>query len=363
MRIRIHNDLSLTLIEKSLLMANAITINEGAHAQLAGQVMEKVKQLDGATLKKLDAWLAESAQAKNRQDKGSTGKQKGLMTSRRAVLMTLLGGVALTGSGAAGHVLGESQTWTDANAQLATKTEEIEGLLEQLTVLEVNLASQRELITLYDQLDGVKLDQTVNTGMQSVLGSINNTSEYAQQLRDGLLVAKDNINQLDQGLAILDTGLVRVEGMIVALSALMQGLEDRLQAAGEPVAPVTDALGSLFENLISYLPFGIGERIQATADSIKIVIGTIPESIASLNDNLITPMRTTFFPRDGDNIQVRLLDPLTNVLFAPAEWTLSGLASLADTWDKELEQPVQEMIEKRATLREEITAYKEKIEL
>lgn len=340
-------------------MANTITINEGTQAQLAGQVMEKVKQLDEATLKKLDAWLAESAQGTKRQDEESNGRQKGVMTSRRAVLMTLLGGVALTGSGAAGHVLGESQTWTDANAQLATKAQEIEGLLEQVAVLKVSLASHRELIALYDQLDGVQLDKTVSNGMQSVLGSINNTSEYAQQLRDGLLVAKDNINQLDQGLAILDAGLVRVEGMIVGLSTLMQGLEDRLQAAGEPVAPVTDALGSLFENLISYLPFGIGERIQATIDSIKIVIGSIPESIASLNDNLIAPMRTTFFPRDGDNIQVRLLEPLTNVLFYPAEWTLSGLANLADTWDKELEQPAQAMIEERASLRKKITAQKE----
>jgi len=340
-------------------MANAITINEGTHAQLTRQVMEKVKQLDEPTLKKLDAWLAEPALANQAQ----SSEQNGGMTRRRAILMTLLGGAALTGSGATGHVIGQQQAWSEANVELAAQAEKIEVLLNQLQVLEGDLTSHRQLIGLYDQLDQVKLDDTVSSGMQSVLGSINNTTGHAQRLRDGLLVAKDNINQLDQGLAILDEGLVRVEGMISALSVLMQGLEDRLQAAGEPVAPITDALGSLFANLISYIPFGIGERIQASIDGIQALIGSIPESIASLNDNLIAPLRSTFFPRDGDNIQVRLLEPLTNVLFSPAEWTLNGLASLADTWDKELEQPTQDMIEKRAILREEIAVYKEREEL
>lgn len=340
-------------------MANAITINEGPHAQLMGQVMEKVKQLDEVTLKKLDAWLAEPARAKQVQP----SKENGGMTRRRAILMTLLGGAALTGSGATGAVIGQQQAWSEANIELAAQAEQIEGLLGQLHALEGRLTIHRELIGLYDELDQVKLDDTVSSGMESVLGSINNTTGHAQRLRDGLLVAKDNINQLDQGLAILDDGLVRVEGMISALSVLMQGLEDRLQAAGEPVAPITDALGSLFTNMISYIPFGIGERIQASIDGIQAVIGTIPESIASLNDNLITPLRSTFFPRDGDNIQVRLLEPLTNVLFSPAEWTLNGLASLADTWDEQLEQPAQKMIEKRATLREQIAAHKEREEL
>ena len=340
-------------------MANAITINEAPHAQLTRQVMEKVQQLDEVTLKKLDVWLAEPARAKQAQS--SQQEQHVGMTRRSAILMTLLGGAALTGSGATGHVIGQRQAWSEANVELAAQAEEIEGLLNQLQVLEGNLSSHRQLIGLYDQLDQVRLDDTVSTGMHSVLGSINNTTGHAQRLRDGLLVAKDNINQLDQGLAILDEGLVRVEGMITSLSVLMQGLEDRLQAAGEPVAPITDALGSLFTNMISYIPFG--ERIQASIDGIQALIGSIPESIASLNDNLITPLRSTFFPRDGDNIQVRLLEPLTNVLFSPAEWTLNGLASLADTWDKELEQPAQDMIEKRAILREEIAAYKEREEL
>lgn len=343
-------------------MANAITIiNDGPHPQLTGQIIEKVQQLDEMTLKKLDAWLAESAPAKQAQP--SEQEQNRGMTRRRAILMTLLGGAALTGSGVTGHVVGQQQAWSEANVQLATQAEEIEALLNQLQVLEGDLTSHRQLIGLYDQLDEVKLDDTVSSGMQSVLGSINNTTGHAQRLRDGLLVAKENINQLDQGLAILDEGLVRVEGMISALSLLMQGLEERLQAAGEPVAPITDALGSLFTNMISYIPFGIGERIQASIDSIQALIGSIPESIASLNDNLITPLRSTFFPRDGDNIQVRLLEPLTNLLFSPAEWTLNGLANLADTWDKELQQPTQEMIEKRATLRQQIAAHKEGKEL
>ena len=340
-------------------MSNTITIHQGTHNPLMRQVIKKVEQLDEVGLKELEAWLAHAPAA----EETPLREEKTGMTRRRAIFMTLLGGAALTGSGATGYVGGQRQAWGTANVELATQTEQIEALRQELDALEGRVASQRELIVLYDELDQVELDNTVSSGMQAVVGSIGNTAEHAQRLRDGLLVAKENINQLDQGLAILDEGLVRVEGMITGLSALMQGLEDRLEAAGEPVAPITDALGSLFTNIISYIPFGVGERIQASIDGIQEVIASIPESIASLNDSLITPLRTTFFPRDGDNIQVRLLEPLTNVLFSPAEWTLSGLANLADTWDEELEQPAQEMIKKRATLRQQIARHKEQEEL
>jgi hypothetical protein len=62
-------------------------------------------------------------------------------------------------------------------------------------------------------------------------------------------------------------------------------------------------------------------------------------------------------------VQVRLLDPFTDLVFTPADRMLANLSSLGETWQTALERPSKEKIEQRAALREKIQAFRNEKDL
>lgn len=351
-------------------MANPMTMSDPRRARLEIQIMERLQALDEATLRDLDAWLA--------QDDPQTGR-RGSLTRRQ--LLAMVGGAAALGAGGVGAtwlLSGSEQaapvaepaaapTLAPIEPTVATAPEEefaarLAALRSENQGLNERLEANSGLISLYEQLEGTGLDRVVEGGMALVATALGRMAQGAAGLREGLALAEQRINELDQSFAGLDQGLARAEGVVTNLSNLMQGLEDRLQAAGEPVAPITEALGNFFKGLIERIP-AVGPRIIEAIERVEEIVSAIPESIENINQDVLRPLRERFFPREGEDVTVRLIDPLTEILFAPAERLLGALEELGQTWQSALQQPVQEKLDKRADIRQRITVYKSEREL
>jgi uncharacterized phage infection (PIP) family protein YhgE len=338
-------------------MAKALMMDDPRRALLEARIMERLQRVDDSTLRELDAWLAQPV-----TDEPGRGDQQSGISRRQLIVASLLGTAAVAGAGVTGNVVGRTDGLTSglasANARVAGMNESVERLRDEADLVGNRLQATVGLVSLYDRMDAVGLDDAVNSGLSAVASAIGRTAQAAHTLREGFAIAQNNINQLDQGFVVIDGGLARAERAVSTLSGLMQGLEDRLRAAGEPVAPITDALGSFFTSLVGRIPFGVGERILETIERVQAVIGAIPESVENVNRDLIEPLRARFFPREGDNVTVRLLDPLTDLIFRPADRMLSNLANVGEVWQSALERPAREKIEQRAALREQIVAYR-----
>lgn len=323
-------------------------------AQLQNRIMENIDLLDDNTMLALEKWLEGSVT--DGKETPTTGKKS--MTRRKALTGLLLGGAAVAGAGVAGNYIGESGI-LDESAQ---RISELNGIVNQwedhANALGGRLNDATGLINMFDDLEGVGLDDVVSAGMGLVANLLGSAGEMAQQLREGVVVGRNNLNQLDEGFVVLDNVLSSAEAVVTRFSELLQGLEDGLRRAGEPIAPVTDALTGFFADLVGRIPV-VGPQIIEAIDRIKVVVGAIPESVENINRDVIEPLRQTFFPRDaGGNIQVRLLEPLTALIFTPIENLLGSLATLGDTWERQLQQPAQQKLDARAKLRTEIQKYR-----
>jgi uncharacterized phage infection (PIP) family protein YhgE len=357
-------------------MAESWTMDDPRRARVEARLMERISRLDDSTLKELDAWLSQPL----RPDEGhanpaGAAPRAGGMTRRQALAAALFGSTAIAGAGVAGGYLGQNSGTVAGAASMTGTISELQGQaaafreranetgqrLEEarasLSEVQGRLGDAQEVITLFDQLEGVDLDSVVDGGVSAVASAIGRTAQVAQGLREGLARAQNNVAQLDEGFAVLDNGLVRAESAVSTLSGLVQGLEDRLRAAGEPVAPLTDALGSFFTGVLRRIPF-VGQQIVETIERVQAVVGAIPESIENINSDLIEPVRARFFPREGDDVTVRLLDPLMDLIFVPADRLLTNLSNLGETWQSALEAPTKEKLEQRALLREKIEALR-----
>jgi hypothetical protein len=235
-----------------------LMMDDPRRARLEARLMERIGRLDDSTLKELDAWLSQPLSAKEARPGPSAAPQPRGMTRRQALAAALFGSTAIAGAGVAGGYLGQNSGTVAGVASMGDTINELRGEAQafreraaetgqrledaraNLANTEVRLGDAREIISLFDQLDGIDLDSVVSGGLGAVASAIGRTVEGAQTLREGLARAQNNIDQLDEGFAILDGGLVRAESAVSTLSNLVQGLEDRLRAAGEPVAPLTD---------------------------------------------------------------------------------------------------------------------------
>ncbi|HYN87419.1 MAG TPA: hypothetical protein VER55_02755, partial [Ardenticatenaceae bacterium] len=271
------------------------------------------------------------------------------LTRRRLLTRTVVGSVAVAGVGAAG-VAGAVRVADSTAAELRERSE---AALERF----------QGLVALYERLEGVDLDGIVGNGLAAVAGALGGVQGLAERLQGGLERAGTSLAELDESLAVLDNGLAAAEEAVNRLAAALQALEDRLEAAGERVAPLAEAIGGFFTGLLSRLPFGMGERIAEVLERITAVVTSVPETIASVNDGLIGPLRQRFFPREGDTIHVRLFDPLIGALFDPADRLLAAVSALTEKWQVELAGPAEQHIEARAEIRDAIARYKSENDL
>lgn len=271
--------------------------------------------------------------------------RSGGWTRRQVLAGTVVGGMAVAGAATGAGVLGTVRGAADAVTELQA---------------EASLALERwqGLVALYQRLDDIGLDDVVNNGLAAVAGALGNVQALTTRLQSGLERTEASLAALDESLAVLDDALVAAEGAITRLAEAVQALEDHLEAVGERVAPLTEALGGFFKDLVGRIPFGVGDRILATIERVQAVVTTVPETIASLNSRLIEPVRQRFFPREGGTLQVRLFDPLVAALFDPAEKLLAAITTLAERWEAELAGPAQQRIAARAQVREAIARYR-----
>ncbi len=347
-------------------MADAMAMNSNARASLEARLMEQLRHADEGTLYQMEALLAPA---------DAPAPSRGL-TRRKVLALLGLGGAAAVSVGGAGIsallVSNSSPEAPAANAPFvpvpaaeptaaAPAFPDLRGAVSQLTgqnqALTTELQSATGLMALYQELDELGLDRIVESGLGLVGMALERAGSGAAGLREGLRLAEQRLSELDQSFAGLDTGLARAEQGITGLSNMMQTLEDRLRAAGEPVAPITEALGGFFKGLIERIP-GVGPRIIEAIEHVEAIIGAIPQSIENINSDLIRPLRERFFPQQGDTVQVRLLDPIAAAIVAPADALLGALSDLSSTWQSALQQPAQETLAKRAEVRQKIAAAK-----
>lgn len=333
-------------------------MDDATRASLETRIMQRLQRLDTSVLHELDAWLMTPEAG----DGTGEAVGEGGMTRRQMLSAGVLGGAAVVGVGGAATVLGRRVGVEEGVARFAGANETIGQLQSETARLDERFASARELIGMYEQLDAIDLDTTVSSGMSVVAAALASTAGTAQRVREGLVVARNNINQLDEGLAILDQGLAGVEGTISGLSGLVQRLEDTLRSAGQPVAPLAEALGGFLSGIIRRIP-GVGDQIVDTFARLQSLIDAVPESVENINRDLIEPLRTRFFPREGDTVSVRLLEPLTDLLFTPVDRVLAGLGTLAETWQSALEAPAQEKIAARDEVRKQLLRVRQEKQL
>lgn len=260
------------------------------------------------------------------------------VTRRQAIAGVLGAGVLGAGlGGAGGWAAGTSEVRRDAQQTIQT---------------------WRQLVGLYERLDDVGLDEVLTRAMNSLGGVVASLRDRVSDVNDGLVLAEDRLADLDQGLAVLDSGLAAVEGAVSRVAGLVARLQELLSEAGERTGSLGTRVAGFFRALLERLPFGLGDDMLAVVEQIEELMAALPDAIESINGNLIEPLRTRFFPREGDSVHVRIVEPILERTLEPARALLDDVETLLARWENDLVAPANRRMVELEDIRSEIDAFR-----
>lgn len=223
---------------------------------------------------------------------------------------------------------------------------------------EVSLLSG--LVALYEQLDDVDLAALASEGVSTVSSILDGVMEEVPGVADGIQAGQDALEELEEQIPAIEEGHKW-------LRAQLDDLEDSFSAVEGALDNVVDIAGSFlqklnqwFQDILRWLPFGIGNKANTTMGVIAAFLDSVPNTIDGLQTQVSDPL-AFWVEKDGQvtRLQQRIITPVRHTALDKAALTVTQIQSLDEVYQSRLAEPVSEAIEKQESIREQIVAYRQ----
>ena len=258
---------------------------------------------------------------------------------------------------------------TSQNAQLATaltsSQQESESLRTQLADLQSRLAGAegklgdyKNLIGLYDQLEGVGLDALAQSGLQTAASGLTSALGLLPLMQTGLQSARGLLDEFEKVLPDFHDGLTWLGDQVINLKLGLYAVEKAAQTTLTNAATgVVAVFGGFITFVLDYLPFDIGKQTRATFDSAQSLIMQTSSVTAQTDERVFNKM-SRYVSGGPNSWQKKLATPLREEALAPAEKLVTAVNEAQKSFDTALAAPVQSALQQRAALRQKISEHR-----
>jgi len=255
------------------------------------------------------------------------------------------------------------------NAQLATdlsgaqaKSTDLEAQFlsaqSQLNTANTQVARSKELISLFDQLEGIGLDSAAQSGLAVVAGGLASAVGHVPTLRQGVAMARSLLDDFELTLPTFQTTLNWLGEQIVNLKVTLSAIELSAQhTLNATIAGAAAAFGSLVSFVLDHLPFNIGQNVKTTLTNTQSLLSSLPAVIAGAEDKFLVGLGQ----RVGEGQKgwrQSLVKPVREQTLVPADQLLAAVEQANTQFAASLNDPVQTAIARRGALRESIAAFR-----
>lgn len=295
--------------------------------------------------------------------------------SRRQALAALGVGAALLGSnaltGSLAYRAGDRADDAATEARLAEVSAELERVtvardqaLADLKSASFDVVKLRGLLKLYETLEAIPIDAVIGAGIKAVAVPFAAVQAAASGLRTGIRVVEAALSRFEAAVPGLATALDAAENNLRwIVDDRLQGLRRVLDAAAERAEPLAEALGAFFNGLIERIPGSVGERIRDVVARIRELLGDLDTRLQPVRDGLVAPLRRDWFTPDQSGVQSSLFTPLQQTVLTPLDNLLTNISDLSGRWQADLVAPVEQTLQERAAVRQQIHGYRAQHEM
>jgi hypothetical protein len=238
-------------------------------------------------------------------------------------------------------------------AQLENSADQNINLAEEVTLLS-------GLVALYEQLEAIDLESVLDSGIITVEETFDDLLLQVPMVQEGLASGREALIGLESQIPSLESGRLWLVGQFDILGTHLDDLEMTLKAAIKTAGPILHQLGQWFEDILKWLPFGIGDKAGSTMDSLSQVLQDILQTKEDLPDQIAGPL-ANLLDKEGDKtaIERNLINPLREDLINPTAQAMEQTRSLGAMFKADLVAPFTSVVEERNTIIALIADYRQ----
>ena len=250
-------------------------------------------------------------------------------------------------------------TQTQLSAQNDTSTEN--GRLQtNLELANARVAVLVGLLALYEQLDAVDTSTVWQDGLTAVSDSLSNLIAETPWLSEGIAAGRLALLDVEAHIPLLQNGRYWLAAQRDKLRGYYEGAKALLETAVSAAGPFLEMLNSWFQDILKWLPFGLGERAGEIMQSLADLLGEMSPTISGLDTNIAQPLAVWLDGNGGDApLQQNLINPLRANVLDKAEQVVSKAKEVEGVYQGELVQRVETAVASRELIRALIADYRQ----
>ncbi len=227
------------------------------------------------------------------------------------------------------------------------------GLLEEVSLL-------RGLVELYEQIDAIDLATVAGSGLAAVDGVLGQMVDELPALNEGIEAGHKAINEFEEQIPGIKEGRQWLNEQIGALGNSYQQIELALANAVKGAGSFLQQFNLWIQDVLKWLPFGIGDKSAAILDTLARLLAEMPEMFDGLQTKIGAPLDVWLEEDDGEMpLQRRLIKPVRENALDKASVTLSKVETMQTVYQSQLAEPVTSAAENHRVIRERINEYRQ----
>jgi hypothetical protein len=215
------------------------------------------------------------------------------------------------------------------------------------------------LVALYDQLDKVDVASVIDGGVTAVGGVMRGFLEKAGRVAQGVVRGREALDQFEAQIPAVENGRHWLANHVSRISLYYQAVEHALRTAAEKAGSLLQMLNEWFQDVLRWLPFGVGRKAAQVMDTVSNLVAETPNTIAGLSANVVQPL-DVWLAGSGDAMPLRrnLIKPLHEQSLKPAGELAAEAESVRKSYQENLVGPLQTAVYNQRVVRELIADYR-----
>ena len=254
----------------------------------------------------------------------------------------------------AGAVNAAQQEAGDLKAKLVAAQTALDAANERL-------ARSQELVGLFNQLEGVGLDNVVSIGLGVLAGALSGVAGPAAVLRDGVSAAQGLLTDFEQVLPNFSGAMAWLGEQVVKTKVALWAVETSAQhTTNSALSGLTAVFGGFVGSVLDYLPFNLGANVRNTLSQVQNLLEGVTAMADQAPDQVLLKI-SHYVDDTPQGWKQAMITPLRNNTLAPADQVLAAVSGANDAFKTSLADPANAALQQRQALRDQIanlrTAY------
>lgn len=216
------------------------------------------------------------------------------------------------------------------------------------------------LIALYEQFDDVDVGTVVDDGLTAVTEQFDALAASLPDLDESIVAGRLALDDLEAHIPLLENGRAWLDFQQEKLSNYFDGVEQLLKTAVDSVGPFLQMFNEWVQNMLKWLPFGLGEKTSAISTAITQLLLETPATVTGLDTNVAQPLDVWLGAANEEApLRGKFIKPMRDGVLDKSTAVITQVEQVRGGYETALRDKLETAVSTQRTIQVAIAQYRE----